>query len=109
MSGCRLCGCFDECGDIGQFGRQGIEFGRGSNSITAQRGETKVFGVVGGEIRERDATTINLGNRAIAIYGRDFSPGTGRFSVAAIFRKVGGNGKVGEGGQGLLVRGRDGA
>src|SRR5882757_319468 len=63
LSGCRLCGCWDERGDVGQCGSQGIEFGRRSNGITAQRGKTKVFGVVGGEIRDRDDTTIYLGNR----------------------------------------------
>lgn len=108
MSGCRLCGCVNEGGNLAQSGYQVGEFGGGSNSIAAQSGETKVLGVVGGEIRERNATAINLCDRCIAIYGRDFSPGTGRFGVATIFRKVGGNGKVGEGGQGLLVRGRDG-
>jgi hypothetical protein len=108
LSGCRLCGCVDERGDLAQCGYQVIEFGRGGNSVTGQCGDTKVFGVVGGEIRERNATAVNLGNRAIAIYGCDFSPSPGTIGVAAIFRKVGGNGKVGKGGQRLLIRGRDG-
>jgi len=108
LSGCRLRGCVDERGDLAQLGGQVIEFDRCGNSITVQRGDTKVFGVVGGEIRERNATTVNLGNRAITVYGCDFSPGTGSVSVAAVFRKVCGNGKVGKGGQRLLVRGRDG-
>lgn len=50
LSGCGLCGCGDKRGDLGQRCRQVIEFDRGSNGITAQRGETKVFGVVGREI-----------------------------------------------------------
>jgi hypothetical protein len=108
LSGCRLCGCVDKLGDSAQCGHQVIEFGRGSDSVTTQRSETEVFGIVGREIRERNATAINLHNRVIAVYGCDLSPGTGSYGVATILRKVSGNGEVGKGGQGLLVGGRDG-